>query len=161
MTHVQKQTYRALLEGASIVCAASSGYRIIDSTGSPVARIQQKTFKAVHPLLRSTKLRGIFLINKNEVRKLNGNCWVKKMYKKSSTNMKKTTELFPKADANPNIKFYLYYARKNGLKQLELLVDALQGDAKALGYSAVEEYKMDLNSKPLKAIKNKLIKKSN
>lgn len=81
MTNVQKKTYKALLDGASIVCAASSGYRIVDSTGSPVARIQKKTFRVVHPLLRTTKNRGVFLLNRNEVRKLNGNCWVKKLYK--------------------------------------------------------------------------------
>lgn len=155
MTGVQKKTYTALIDGASIVCAASSGYRVVDSTGSPVARIQQKTFRAIQPLLRSTKRRGIFLINKNEVRKLNGNCWVKKIYKKTLNSMKQANELFNKVDEKPDLKFYLSYARKNGLRQLELLVDTLQGDAKALGSSAIEAYRLELLAKPLTPVKKK------
>ena len=155
MTGVQKKTYTALLDGARIVCAASSGYRVVDSTGSPVARIQEKTFKVVKQLLRPTKRRGIFLLNKNEVRKLNGNCWVKKMYKKSLNKMSKTTPTASADKNKPDIKFYLSYARKNGQRQLELLVDALQGDAKDLGMSALEAYKLELLAKPLTPIKKK------
>ncbi|MBC7509797.1 MAG: hypothetical protein H7320_13775 [Ferruginibacter sp.] len=149
MTSVQKKTYSALLEGASIVCAASSGYRIIDSTGSPIARIQSKTFKAMHPLLRSTKRRGIFLINKNEVRKLNGNSWVKKLYKKALNNMSKTSTNTP-ATAKQDVKYFMSYGRKNGMRQLQLLLPLLSGDIKQVAESAVNLFDMELRDKRFK-----------
>lgn len=70
---------------------------------------------------------------------------------------KATTEL---SNEKPDIKFYLSYARKNGLRQLELLVDQLDADKKELALSAVQEFKMNLNTPAQPQTKSKYKKVS-
>jgi hypothetical protein len=84
MQHIHNTAYEVLLKGGFITYNNSSGYRILDNTNFPVLKITKKGFDKLHSLLRKSKRIGItiYLINKSEVRKLNGNATFKKIYKK-------------------------------------------------------------------------------
>ncbi len=80
MTRLQKDTLLLLLKGGSI-SAGSNGFRVRNSQHQVEWKIKSSSFYTLKYLLRKTKA-GLFVINKNEVRKLHGSNWVKREYTK-------------------------------------------------------------------------------
>lgn len=80
ITPLQKKIITELLAGGSVAKYPRYPYRLRDQSGSVVLKFNQNTFSSLKNLLRKIK-DGLFLIDKNEVRKLRGNSWAKKYYK--------------------------------------------------------------------------------
>lgn len=84
MTPLQKDTVSLLLKGGTIT-AGSNGYRVRNALHQVEWKIKRSTFYTLKYLLRRTS-DGLFMINKNEVRKLHGSNWIKAEYKKLAQN---------------------------------------------------------------------------
>ena len=80
MTELQKNTYLLLLKGGSI-SAGSNGYRVRNEKHMVEWKISSPSFYVLKNVLRKTK-NGLFVIDKNAIRTLHGNNWVKKQYRK-------------------------------------------------------------------------------
>jgi len=80
MTSLQKQIIIELLAGGSIAKYPRYPYRLRNKACMSVLKFNQNTFSSLKHLLRKRK-DSLFVIDKNEVRKLRGNAWAKKYYK--------------------------------------------------------------------------------
>jgi hypothetical protein len=87
MTELQKKILSHLLLGASINGNAKYGYRLLDEKKNCLLRCGYNTFFKIKRYLRK-KADGNFVISKNYVRKLNGNCFAKKQYRSLNVKVK-------------------------------------------------------------------------
>lgn len=82
MTPRQKDIVIKLLQGYSIANARRNGYRLRDPQARVVLKINAATFTRLRDLLRKSK--GVYVINKNKVRQLHGNSFVKQVYNQAA-----------------------------------------------------------------------------
>lgn len=80
MTKTQLCIVGYLLNDANIASYRSGKYRLRDDNNCVILTMTAATFRAIKPLLRSTK-NALFVIDKNKVRQLHGNDLVKRKYK--------------------------------------------------------------------------------
>jgi hypothetical protein len=73
--------------GGTIARNPKYGHRLRDESGTVVIKFYETTFRKIDHLLRKRK-DGLFVLDKNEVRKQNGNSWVKKAYKLTNGDKK-------------------------------------------------------------------------
>lgn len=84
MTATQKFVAEKLLQGCYLVPSPSNWYRLRTPEHIVVKKISEKTFATFKPLLRKRK--NFFLLNKNIVRQLHGNHYIKQLYKSKEYN---------------------------------------------------------------------------
>jgi hypothetical protein len=83
MTDLQKDTIEKLLLGYTIASSGRNGFRLRTQDAIVIRKINPQTFHSLKPLLRRNK--DLFVINKNAVRQLHGNSWIKRTYTKKLT----------------------------------------------------------------------------
>lgn len=81
-----EETVKLLLEGGSLVASGRNGYRVRDAAHNVRLKVTSALFQDIKPVLR--RKGGMFLINKNEVRRLHGNTLLKQWYKQQLQNKK-------------------------------------------------------------------------
>jgi hypothetical protein len=79
MTELQKDTVTKLLMGYTIAASGKNGFRLRSPEAHPCRKISIKTFQKIKKVLRKQK--GLFVVNKNKIRQLHGNTFIKKEYK--------------------------------------------------------------------------------
>lgn len=79
MTALQKHIALKLLQGCDIYGNQVYGYRLRDEKKNVLLRFNYKTFYRLMPILR--RKRSVYVLDKREVRKLHGSCFIKRRYK--------------------------------------------------------------------------------
>ncbi len=78
MTALQKTIIQTLFEGGNIAAYPNYAFRLRDRKNSVVVKFYGNTFQSIKHVLRKQK--GLYVINKNAVRKFRKNTWIKKTY---------------------------------------------------------------------------------
>jgi len=93
-TDFQKEIIKELFRGGSVAKCRLDAWRLRDENTNPLKTFTESTWRCIKRVCRADKKRGCWVIDKKEVRSLNGNHWVKKYYKehgKEQTNKKTKT----------------------------------------------------------------------
>jgi len=82
MTSTQKRIIELLLGGASIYNGMKSGIRLRDTAFNPLIKIHTRTWTWLRCEKLVRKHKGLWVIDKRQVRDLHGNSFIKKEYKR-------------------------------------------------------------------------------
>lgn len=89
----QQIVLETLLNGGYISQLGKYRARVLDRKASPVRAINSRTLARIDRLLRRDPRRGYLVLDLREVRRLNGNSWIKKLYKQRYEENKQADRL--------------------------------------------------------------------
>ncbi len=81
MTSTQKKIIEALLKGATIYNGFGSGIRLRDEAFNPLIKIHMRSWGWMQREGLVRKAKGLWVIDKRQVRTMHGNSFIKKKYK--------------------------------------------------------------------------------